>query len=174
MYKRLLTFLRCPECRGTLSLEPLGTRPSGADIDGEIEKGLLHCTQDHWYPVVRGIPRMLPDSLDEHWSDLEADLPSSASDAVQAMMKQRGRTAHYDKPTRQNFSFEWDQYKVGDKTWGMDLDHRVKTFFLEATRIPPSQLDGMVMLDAGCGNGSQSVAYTEYGVEVIAVDLSSG
>ena len=29
------------------------------------------------------------------------------------------------------------------------------------------------MLDAGCGNGSQSVAYTALGLEVIAVDLSS-
>ncbi len=30
------------------------------------------------------------------------------------------------------------------------------------------------MLDAGCGNGSQSFAYTEFGLEVVALDLSTG
>ena len=174
MYRRLLTFLRCSECRSNLELEPFGMGSTGANGDAEVDRGLLHCARDHWFPIVRGIPRMLPDSLDEHWADLERDLPVSASAPVEAMMRQKARGARYDKPTRQNFSFEWDQYQVGDKTWGMDLDHRVENFFLEPIRIPRSQLDGMVMLDAGCGNGSQSVAYTEYGVEVIAIDLSSG
>jgi len=56
----------------------------------------------------------------------------------------------------------------------MELDQRVRGFFLNPIRIPAEELDGMVMLDAGCGNGSQSVAYTEFGLEVIAIDLSSG
>ena len=30
------------------------------------------------------------------------------------------------------------------------------------------------MLDAGCGNGSQSLAYGQHVTEVIAIDLSSG
>ncbi|MFN2498995.1 MAG: class I SAM-dependent methyltransferase [Pyrinomonadaceae bacterium] len=56
----------------------------------------------------------------------------------------------------------------------MELSDRVKWFFLEPLRIPATELRGKVMLDAGCGNGSQSVAYTTHGLEVIAIDLSSG
>jgi SAM-dependent methyltransferase len=41
-------------------------------------------------------------------------------------------------------------------------------------RIPVAELPGKLVLDAGCGNGSQSVAYSRYGCEVVAVDLSSG
>ena len=56
----------------------------------------------------------------------------------------------------------------------MELEFRVKTFFVEALRVPAESLRGKVLLDAGCGNGSQSVAYTRLGLEAIAVDLSSG
>jgi SAM-dependent methyltransferase len=56
----------------------------------------------------------------------------------------------------------------------MALEDRVRWFFLEPLGIPREELAGKVMLDAGCGNGSQSVAYTQFGLEVLALDLSSG
>jgi SAM-dependent methyltransferase len=56
----------------------------------------------------------------------------------------------------------------------MNLEDRVKFHFLDPMRISKEDLNGKMMLDAGCGNGSQSVAYTEFGLEVIAVDLSTG
>lgn len=56
----------------------------------------------------------------------------------------------------------------------MELEDRVRWFFLEPIKIPKAELSGKLMLDAGCGNGSQSVAYTEFGLEVVALDLSTG
>ena len=56
----------------------------------------------------------------------------------------------------------------------MELEHRVQAFFLDPIRIPENELKGKVVLDAGCGNGSQSVEYTKFGLEVIALDLSTG
>ncbi|MBA2334806.1 MAG: class I SAM-dependent methyltransferase [Blastocatellia bacterium] len=56
----------------------------------------------------------------------------------------------------------------------MELSNRIEGFFLGPIRIPRDELPGKVMLDAGCGNGSQSVAYTEFGLEVVALDLSTG
>ena len=176
MYRRLLDFLRCPDCGSSLELDIL------ASIDGpvgqEISEGLLHCHRAHWFPVVGGIPRMLPDALADHWTRLEPGLVASSSTAVQELVKSRGAVGSgdrgYDERTRSNFSLEWEHHEVGDKTWGIDLDERVRVFFLDSIHIPVADLDGMVMLDAGCGNGSQSVAYTEFGVEVIALDLSSG
>ena len=176
MYRRLLDVLRCPDCGGTLELEVLVTTSGPAGQ--EVSEGLLHCSNGHWFPVVGGIPRMLPDSLGDHWSTLEPRLSASSAPAVQELVKARAsagrRGRRYDERTRSNFSLEWEHHQVGDKTWGIDLEDRVRGFFLEPIRIPVDDLDGMVMLDAGCGNGSQSVAYTEFGVEVIALDLSSG
>lgn len=151
---------------------------SGAyDAGVEITEALLTCAEEHWFPVVRGIPRMLPDSLEEHWGLIEPRLVSLAHERAASVRRAMGpasTTRAYDKRTQENFSLEWGFYQVGDATWGIELDERVKTFFVEPIRVPLAELEGKVLLDAGCGNGSQSVVYTELGLEVIALDLSSG
>lgn len=173
MYKRLGLFLRCPDCRAALEVEDLGTSTTG---DGEIETGLLHCGGGHWFPIVGGIPRMLPDSADEHWPALEPLVRVSTSEVAKSIAVSRGPqgSRSYDRRTRANFSSEWDQHQLGDNTWGMKLEDRVRWFFLDPLRIPKEDLAGKIVLDAGCGNGSQSVAYTEFGLEVIALDISTG
>lgn len=140
MHRRLLAFLRCPECDGALELS--GGDPG--DAADEVEDGLLRCTGGHHFPITRGVPRML--------SGLRPP----------------------DERTSASFSHEWQFHQVGDSTWGMSVQDRVRCYFLEPLRIPVHDLEGKVLLDAGCGNGSQSIAYTEFGLEVIAVDLSSG
>jgi SAM-dependent methyltransferase/uncharacterized protein YbaR (Trm112 family) len=175
MYPRLLSYLRCPACRGTMRLEPLVATPDGAD--GEVSEGLLHCDEAHVFPVVRGVPRLLPDSLREHLPLLRSlPLDGAGASARQLMGELTAGQPRfeYDERTRASFSSEWEHHKVGDKTWGMELDFRVDTFFVSSIGIPKDELPGKVMLDAGCGNGSQSVAYTAFGLEVIAIDLSSG
>ncbi|MDP8975146.1 MAG: class I SAM-dependent methyltransferase [Actinomycetota bacterium] len=175
MHPRLLRFLRCPECGDALRVEPLVA--GRADAGSEISEGLLGCGADHWFPIVRGIPRMLPDALEEHRSELERHrrAPAAASLASSGQGgSERGSHGAYDRRTRESFSLEWEHHRLGDRTWGIDLEDRVRRFFLDPIRIPTEELDGKVLLDAGCGNGSQSVAYTEFGLEVIAIDLSSG
>lgn len=150
---------------------------AAADSDAEISEGLLYCERGHWFPVVRGIPRMLPDALSEHWETVKPLLPSPLPPVLQPVLETaRAFTGgvNYDQQTRENFSHEWDNHDLGGSTWGMKLSDRVEWFFLNPLRIPAEELKGKVMLDAGCGNGSQSVAYTAHGLEVIAVDLSSG
>src|SRR2546428_4583936 len=171
MYPSLLSLLRCPACGGRLELIPFESR------DSEVSEGLLSCADDHCFPITRGIPRMLPDALEEHWDALKSHIPDAAADSARALVEARHRTGAriiYDRRTRENFSEEWDNHDLGGRTWGMDLDDRVKWFFLEPLRIGREELIGKVVLDAGCGNGSQSVAYTKFGLEVIALDLSSG
>jgi uncharacterized protein YbaR (Trm112 family)/SAM-dependent methyltransferase len=177
MYTRLLNFLCCPQCNGNLEVYPLTNTNAATDSDEEISEGLLYCERGHWFPVVRGIPRMLPDALAEHWETLKPLLPHPLPPALHPVMENvrvfTGRV-NYDQQTRENFSHEWDNHDLGGSTWGMKLSDRVEWFFLNPLRIPVEELKGKVMLDAGCGNGSQSVAYTALGLEVIAVDLSSG
>ncbi|MEJ7785189.1 MAG: methyltransferase domain-containing protein [Solirubrobacteraceae bacterium] len=174
MNERLLNYLRCPACRGRFGLEVFAV--DAANGHREVVSGLLLCAaSNHGYPVVRGIPRLLPDAFDTFESEISRFPLADATPAAVAHIRNANAGIQaYDRRTRESFSNEWEQHEVGDRTWGFDLDKRVDTYFLRSVGIPPEQLDGKLMLDAGCGNGSQSVAYTRFGLEVIAVDLSSG
>lgn len=58
MKKELLSYLACIECKGDLGVEPAKTE------DGEIMDGTLRCKEcGATYPIVRGIPHILPASL---------------------------------------------------------------------------------------------------------------
>src|SRR6185436_8603666 len=175
MYSRLLRVLRCPTCQSELSCLALETqKPAGGS---EIVSGLLHCREaTHWFPIVRGIPRMLPDAIQEHWSTIKDLIPQPLPDGLASLLttlQSRG-DINYHRATRENFSHEWNHHDLGDRTWGIRLSDRVQWFFLNPLNIPKEDLVGKLMLDAGCGNGSQSVAYSALGLEVIALDLSSG
>lgn len=172
MYERLLAFLRCPECRSELEMEPHEWQGTGAAL--EVSEGLLRCGAGHAYPVVRGIPRMLRGALEEHRERLPEEVGAALGPASGGHGSPGRTDPGYDLRTRQNFSLEWEHHELGDRTWGMGVDERVKGFFLDPIGIPVEDMDGMVLLDAGCGNGTQSVAYTEYGLEVLALDLSEG
>ncbi|HEV2775786.1 MAG TPA: methyltransferase domain-containing protein [Solirubrobacteraceae bacterium] len=175
MHERLLNYLRCPACGGRFGLETFTAEPTNGHR--EIVSGLLLCEAgNHGYPVVRGVPRLLPDAFDMFGTEVaQFPLADATPEAVAHLRNARAGDAQaYDRRTRESFSNEWEQHEVGDRTWGYDLDKRVETYFLRSVGFAPAQLEGMLMLDAGCGNGSQSVAYTRFGLEVIAVDLSSG
>lgn len=171
MRERLLDFLRCPDCKKEFNLVVFDS------ADGEISEGIVHCSNEHFFPIVRGIPRMLPSSLKDYWTYIAPKIPASVPLAVKTLLEKNGfvkEVKAYDTRTKANFSNEWDNHEIGGRTWTMELSDRIKWFFLEPINIPKEELNGKIMLDAGCGNGSQSVAYTEFGLEVIALDLSTG
>ncbi len=85
MYLRLVELLRCPQCRSRVELKASVATSSGGD---EIETGLLRCEQGHWFPVVRGIPRMLPDALQQHWGVVEREIRDTVTDSVVDELKQ--------------------------------------------------------------------------------------
>ncbi|HRJ88827.1 MAG TPA: class I SAM-dependent methyltransferase [Pyrinomonadaceae bacterium] len=145
--------------------------------DAEIVDGLLYCKDKHYFPIVRGIPRMLPSSLEDHWAEIKTKVGDEMSEELALYLddKAGARTRKsYDTRTKVNFSNEWDSHEIGGKTWTMELKDRVQWYFLDSIRIDKDDLSGKLMLDAGCGNGSQSVAYSEFGLEVLALDLSTG
>lgn len=171
MWLRLLDYLRCPDCKESFDLITFET-------DGdETITGVLECGKGHFFPVSGGIPRMLPSSFSDYWPTIKSKAPDALPESLNAVAKSlevRAGRYDYDTRTKANFSNEWDNHDIGGKTWTMELGDRIQWFFLDPIRVPKSDLDGKIMLDAGCGNGSQSVAYTELGLEVIALDLSTG
>jgi ubiquinone/menaquinone biosynthesis C-methylase UbiE/uncharacterized protein YbaR (Trm112 family) len=111
----------------------------------EVETATISCVCGKTYPVVRGIPRFLPD-------DLAADL----------------------KKAQETFSYEWKMFRFGERNWGQDIEHR-KGLFLDAMGASPEELRGKLILDAGCGSGLLSMEMAKsFGMEVVALDLAFG
>ena len=55
MKRSILDILACPVCKGKLELKV------AEESDGEIENGTLYCINcKHDYPIIDGIPNLLP------------------------------------------------------------------------------------------------------------------
>lgn len=71
MRRDLMDILVCPVTKSALRLEV--TREEDG---GEILEGMLRCEEGHEYPIVDGIPNLLPPDLRE-----AIDGPAATSDA---------------------------------------------------------------------------------------------
>jgi ubiquinone/menaquinone biosynthesis C-methylase UbiE/uncharacterized protein YbaR (Trm112 family) len=113
----------------------------------EVESGSVVCPSGHGFPVVGGVPRLLPDFL------LES---ATASRSISA-----------------SFSREWAHFDYdADRTWGQSVRQRAQDFLRHVDHSADS-LRGKLVLDAGCGNGALSRAITSFGCEVVATDIST-
>jgi ubiquinone/menaquinone biosynthesis C-methylase UbiE/uncharacterized protein YbaR (Trm112 family) len=111
----------------------------------EISDGDLVSDGGSRYPIVRGIPRMLP-------AEMKGVLEKNQA----------------------SFSLEWKMFKFGQRNWGQDIEFR-KNLFLKGMGVAPERLKGKVIFDAGCGSGLLSMEMaTSFGMEVIALDLAYG
>jgi SAM-dependent methyltransferase len=163
MKYRLLELLVCPECPDA-ELELQAFRLDPEQSPQEVLDGILTCARcGKLYPVVAGIPRLLPDSYHEHYAHLRAyraDLPEP-----QPMDNQIAEFAKNHKSTQGSFSYEWLRYQV------TDTEENTK-FFLDTTGLGPRELRGKRVLDAGCGMGRYLEIAAGWADEVIGIDLS--
>jgi SAM-dependent methyltransferase/uncharacterized protein YbaR (Trm112 family) len=148
--------LRCPHCQGHLELE---TRASRAERTSE---GALRSACGRRFPVIAGVPRILPEDLAS--TLLEAhprffarhpDLRPPAGAAVR-------RTA---LRTLRSFGDEWTRYPQL-----LDVHERIFHWYFEGPE--PIRWQGRRVLDAGCGMGRWLHYAASAGAEVVGVDVS--
>jgi SAM-dependent methyltransferase len=75
------------------------------------------------------------------------------------------------KPENFSFDEQWSIYKYGNISWELDISKRVK-YVYHYLRMMPGELNGKLVLDAGCGNGTLSAGLAASGPEVVALDYS--
>lgn len=84
MRRQMLDLLACPEDRHA-PLELHACSESG----GEVEEGALYCGKcSRFYPIVEGIPVMLPDSLRD--TQLDSDFLARNRGALPDKIRARG------------------------------------------------------------------------------------
>jgi uncharacterized protein YbaR (Trm112 family)/SAM-dependent methyltransferase len=166
MKERVLRFLCCPDCRGErLSVIALPASRGGAG--DEIEDGIVACGAcASQYPVIRGIPRMLPRALRPCLRTLHPDFfrrhpalapgegPPADPSIVQTLFGYSFQHVALDDPRRET--------------------ERWRQTFLRFLPVGGEFFAGKVGADIGCGAGRHLYWAHEMGAEVVGVDLSEG
>lgn len=176
MKEWLLDYLRCPNCLANVKSSGFATSNNGV-----VESGVLVCCNEScraWYPIICGIPRMLPESLREESTSrfVQEYYDELKSLGLLEGGKQIGKDAllALKQHTIQNFGFEWIEYaRFGwdDPVYNIQSEEAI---FWRKSLLEPQELKGKVVLDAGCGNGRYSYWAAQHSGRVIGIDLGDG
>jgi GT2 family glycosyltransferase/uncharacterized protein YbaR (Trm112 family)/SAM-dependent methyltransferase len=181
------TLLCCPDCHGNLDLAIL------KEEQGDILEGIFRCLPcQRIYPLINGIPRMLPNSLIgavEFCATYESELAQMGFNPNQSEIRQFEKL---HRKTARAFGFEWNTYQVTTPEedmvtlaalTGFDLNFYRKVFFADIfTHVPTEQdvrnvdtsfLKGRTVIEMGCGMGKYVQTVARYSRLAVGLDLSN-
>lgn len=185
MKKKLLDYVRCPECAGDLDLTTFVTKdvhPGLALFEGEapapsatvpvlpgeiIWEGKLSCRGCPLeFPVINGVPRLLPPAL------LAASLAQFHGDFIERYRTQfkslpQARGAERKRVETMNaFGYQWTTFLKNFDNYRSLLYSFVRPY------LEPADFKGKRVLDVGCGSGRPASVVLHDGAEVIGADIS--
>lgn len=177
MHLTLLKLLRCPVTRSSLKIEVLSiSRKKFSENEEEIiNEGILYATEDWFYPIIKGIPRLIVEAFydyDDFFLKYMPDYPLRRSVLEQKYQGLIQYVVNKNHRTKQSFSKEWSIFKYNsDKTWDLDI-RGMFTRFLKEIDENEKDLPGKLIFDAGCGNGVLNQAVAKSGATIVGMDFS--
>lgn len=179
MWKRFASALRCPLCRGGLKLEsfveetatPGGEQAGGAagepDSGAYVVDGQLLCEACRVrYPILRGLPVMLP-----YTTPLHEEFRQKYAGRLQSGFNFAARPpAPGEDFVRASFSTEWLNYDYDGVIWELSYaDHEVRF----RKEVGDASGGPGWFLEVGCGLGlATSVAQSLSSRDCVGMDLS--
>ena len=158
MKARLLEWMQCPWCGAAFKADVFT-----GSLDTDVDEGLLRCDCGRVFPIVRGIPRILPDAfalnpdfVSRYAARLPASLPQPDRDAPNAEAIRR---------TRESFGYQWTVFSE------MVVDFR-DNFLQYIAPLDERFFPGKRGLDLGCGFGRHIYNAAKFGAEMVGVDIS--
>ena len=190
MWPRLLPLLRCPLCRESLEGFTLENHASTNGVTSPeqmpskdelivrssnawVETGLLACRScKTWFPVIRGVPVMLPYATPAHQTFGRKHVSRIRVVAPSCTLP-RGQAATGEQLVMRSFSTEWLEYEFDGVIWEMDYTDHEQRFMTEMGDYAPSRDKPGTFLEIGCGLGiTTAMAQKNFGCEAVGVDLS--
>lgn len=176
MQESLLVLLRCPVTKSDLQLQVIarGHKQYNGVQQEVIEEGILFAAEDWFYPVIKGIPRLIVEAyadyepfLRQHLPDYEQrrqGLENKYHSFIRYVIKKNSRT-------KQSFAQEWGLFNYEkDKVWDADTAGMFQRF-LDETAETRASLPGNLIFDAGCGNGLLNQSIAQHGATVLGMDF---
>ena len=166
----ILSKLVCPYTQ--LSFELIIFEEIKKDID-EVLTGLL-ISEKTVYPIIKGIPRMLPNSAFIFQDIVGLYLHLLTEEQItkyNCYLVNNSLLEKDYKHTQKSFTAEWKAMGNSDRAWGRHPESRLNEF-INRLDIHPGDLNNKTILDAGCGHGEIEVALSAYNIELFAIDLS--
>jgi uncharacterized protein YbaR (Trm112 family)/ubiquinone/menaquinone biosynthesis C-methylase UbiE len=139
----------------------------------EILEGLLTCQCGKVYPIVRGIPRFLPDAFDQHPEFTSKYYEHIDKQNINANLKEKEHFLKMFKKTQESFGFQWKNWGKEKRIYGY-TDNENRDWFLTtltSKKIDASYFKGKTVLEVGCGHGRFVKIVNELGSENIGMDL---
>jgi GT2 family glycosyltransferase/uncharacterized protein YbaR (Trm112 family)/SAM-dependent methyltransferase len=180
------SLLCCPDCQGDFELTTL------KEESGDVVEGIFRCVPcKRIYPLINGVPRILPNSL----ITATQFCATYASELAElGFNPDQNEVRHFEKlhkKTARAFGFEWNTYKVTSPAedmvtlaalTGFDLGFYRKVFFGDIfTHIPTEQdvrsvdtsfLKDRTVIEMGCGMGKYVQTVARYSKLAVGLDLS--
>jgi SAM-dependent methyltransferase/uncharacterized protein YbaR (Trm112 family) len=150
--------MACPWCGGTFDVEAFeGT------LETDVVEGLMRCGCGRVFPIVRSIPRILPDAF-----ALNPDFVTRYADRLPPSLPRPDRDApHADaiRRTRDSFGYQWTVFSQ------MVVDFR-ENFLQYIAPVDAKFFPGKRGVDIGCGFGRHIYNAEKFGAEMVGVDNS--
>ena len=169
MKRRVLDFLCCPDCRREkLDVSVFAGRENGTQeiVEGEVR--CLGCGSR--FPVVNGIPRMLPVALRPSLVSFHRDFFERHPDLI----PQNGARGTDEQVRRTLEGYSYQHVKLDDH--GKEFP-RWRQIFYDSIPVEWRKKDffqGKIGVDIGCGEGRFLYCAQEVGAEMVGLDLSEG
>lgn len=143
----------------------------------DVWRGVLY-SQDrhHVYPILAGVPRLLPADLSPFRAVIAADRKrlriSPLEEPVEDLLEFPDDWRESLRHNLETYGLQWKEYRYDEKTWGRTQDERLQILLDEFESAGAGPLEGKRLVDAGCGNGTLAVAAADRGMEVFGFDQS--
>ncbi|OLE50696.1 MAG: hypothetical protein AUG51_26455 [Acidobacteria bacterium 13_1_20CM_3_53_8] len=145
------------------------------DARGSVESGFIACACGTSYPVIVGIPRLLPPELQSMLWEMHPQFFASYSERLPAALlpHDKGDSKHDEtaelaakRQTARSFGYEWQAFSE----MLPDYEENFRWYF---ERFSPENFAGLRVLDAGCGTGRHTFHMARSGAKcVVAMDFS--
>jgi SAM-dependent methyltransferase/uncharacterized protein YbaR (Trm112 family) len=189
MWKRFARRLCCPNCGNSLELAVFKVvscpilkahlvfaKETGLldpEFNQYVQEGALLCqTCTRYYPIVKGLPVLLPYATSVHEQFAEDFKDQLESTGAGAYRLPSGKPVNGEQLVLKSFSKEWGEYQYDGVLWEanyQDLEQRV----LREINLPLSKRRNSFFLEVGCGLGvTTHLAHENYGGDAVGVDLS--
>jgi 2-polyprenyl-3-methyl-5-hydroxy-6-metoxy-1,4-benzoquinol methylase/uncharacterized protein YbaR (Trm112 family) len=145
----------------------------------EIDEGVLACQScKALYPIVDAVPRLVRNAEQQYGAFLDRHrvaIRKLVGREPAASAEGDGQDpAIFDERSNASFGLQWTNQSDDDKTWFKDDAAVRKDEFLYSLNVTREELEGALILDAGCGNGRLTASLADFGAEIVGMDLSAG